>query len=425
MDGARSSCARVAVFTALLLFVFLAAGGSLVAATSAHANATSAPMMVGDVTAPLDCLAIGDSLTRDMFAVDLDNGYFPRLTAWLSANGMPKSDRLAISGSTVADALAQIGHVHEMQARLVVIELGSNDATDPGYAPPTPVLDFERDYRSLVAAVLAADPRTRLVLVGLWGQRDRRPVYDEIIRRIAADTGATFVELGELGDDPALRGPAGRLTPQGVADRYHPNDEGHGAIAQRLREAVARIYGLDATPPRTRADCPAGWCAHTVSLHLTARAGAAPVAETRFRVDGGEWRSGTALRVSPNGVHTVCYYSVDTRGDTETLRRCTVRIDRIPPTTKAVGTVRAVSGRPARLGIQLVDTPARTCLVRLEVLRAGHLILRRRIGRLPNGSGSVRWTCVVPPGRYRYRFTAVDPAGNRQSEALTARLIVR
>ena len=421
---ARSPGTLRAAFLALALSLLIAGGGLLVFTTAARARAAGAPVSARDASATLDCLAVGDSLTWDMFAMDLGGGYFPRLAAWLAAGGMPASDRLALPGGKVADAAAQAGQLREMPARLVVIELGSNDAPDPAYAPATPVQEFERDYRSVVAAVLTANPDARIMLVGLWGQDDLRPTYDGIIRRIAADTGASFVELGELADDPDLRGPAGRLTPLGVSDDYHPNDEGHGAIAQRLREAIAPLYGLDATPPHTRADRPAGWQARAVTVRLRATPGAAPVTTTRSRIDGGPWYAGTVLRIHGDGVHILRFNSVDARGDTEPLRRCVVHIDGVPPRTQAIGTTRVATGRQARFGISLVDPAAPTCLVRLEVLRAGRVILRRRVGNLATGAGSVPWKCILPPGRYRYRFTAVDPAGNPQSEALAATLIV-
>jgi lysophospholipase L1-like esterase len=415
--------ALLAAGALLAVTALLGAGARAAAAAAIPVGAAPGTAATSGAT-PLDLLAVGDSITEGMFSVDPGNAYFPRLAAWLADGGMPASDRLAVPHGSVVDAVALADAIREKPARLVVIELGSNDAPLPRYGAPTPADVFERDYRAIVDAARAADPGVRLVLVGLWGQAHLRPVYDGIIRRIAADSGGVFVELGALADDPDLRGPAGRPTPQGISDEYHPNDVGHGAIAQRLREAVAPFYGLDATPPRTLAARPSGWVTRAVTVRLSAHAGAAKVVATRYRVDGGAWRTGTTVRIRADGAHVVRYYSVDAKGDTEPLRRCAVRIDRVAPTTRAAGTVRTAPGRTVRLGLRLTDPPAPDCLVRLEVLREGIVVARKRVGRVAPGTATVPWTCALRPGDYRYRFAAEDRAGNRQTVAVSARLIV-
>ena len=61
---------------------------------------------------------------------------------------------------------------------------------------------------------------------------------DPVLRELAAERGASLVELGDLGDNPAMKA-LGRFAHAGVA--AHPGDAGMRAIAERVLAALTPI----------------------------------------------------------------------------------------------------------------------------------------------------------------------------------------
>ena len=78
------------------------------------------------------------------------------------------------------------------------------------------------------------DPEShaRLVITTMFW---RSPEKDAIIRRVAGETGAVLVEMGDLGDTDAMMA-VGLFEHNGVA--HHPGDKGMEVIAGRLLEAA-------------------------------------------------------------------------------------------------------------------------------------------------------------------------------------------
>ena len=108
---------------------------------------------------------------------------------------------------------------------------------------------------------------------------------------------------------------------------------------------------LDTTPPETTA-APAGvpgshgWWRSPVQVSLTAVDATSGVDETRYRTDGGSWLVYTIpFSLSPDGLHTVDYASVDLVGNQEVSHSLDVPIDTAPPTTTA-----SLSGTPGNGG---------------------------------------------------------------------------
>lgn len=122
-------------------------------------------------------------------------------------------------------------------ADLTIIELGTND-----YAQ-TELSHFQRDYRHLVGMVYRASPHTRLLCLSVWqsplllkGPAGSPPgSYNEVIRHECRH--GRFVFISDLFPIDRLRGPAGLKTfSRKLSDTFHPNDEGHAAIAATILE---------------------------------------------------------------------------------------------------------------------------------------------------------------------------------------------
>ena len=88
--------------------------------------------------AEVKILALGDSLTAG-YGLPADQGFVPRLQAWLAANGAPDVTILnaGVSGDTTAGGLARIDWALGDDPDAVIVELGANDllrGLDPGAA---------------------------------------------------------------------------------------------------------------------------------------------------------------------------------------------------------------------------------------------------------------------------------------------------
>lgn len=102
---------------------------------------------------------------------------------------------------------------------------------------------------------------------------------------------------------------------------------------------------IDTVAPSTSDDAPVLPRSTDVTVTLTPSDARSGVAQTRYRIDGGAWTTGTSVFVPVSlgdGVHVIDYYSVDVAGNVEVTRSCGVTIDTkpldtTPPTTSASG----------------------------------------------------------------------------------------
>ncbi len=192
----------------------------------------------------VDVLFVGDSLTCGYYATTPQQSFCALTGARFALHGYPTTQTLANFGGHIAGAAGQMAQISAADASVAVIELGTNDASGYPTWQPTPVAEFEADYRSVLEAVRRANPEARLVLLGVWKENADRDVYDGIIADLATEYGGCFVNLESLSDDPSLSGPAGTTTYNGTSDAFHPNDAGHAAIADAVEQAFSWQGGI-------------------------------------------------------------------------------------------------------------------------------------------------------------------------------------
>jgi lysophospholipase L1-like esterase len=167
------------------------------------------------------------------------------------ADGLSRPDAsvsvLAVSGARAADVLAdQVPKVAGLRPDLVLISVGANDTihfTGRGTFRET----YEEVVRTLPGGVpvvllgvpdMGAIPRFLQPLRAVSGWRGRR--IDAEVRRVAADTGAVYVDIaGPTG--PAFRRHPARYF---AADDFHPGDAGYGLWA----DAVLRVLRAEGLP---------------------------------------------------------------------------------------------------------------------------------------------------------------------------------
>jgi len=89
----------------------------------------------------------------------------------------------------------------------------------------------------------------------------------------------------------------------------------------------------DSTPPTTTDNAPSAWqkANFTVTLTCADNEGGSGCKETKYRVDGGEWQTGTSILISTEGDHLIDYYSVDNAGNQESAKSTHAKLDKTPP----------------------------------------------------------------------------------------------
>ncbi|HEX9711875.1 MAG TPA: hypothetical protein VGB52_04890 [Actinomycetota bacterium] len=102
-------------------------------------------------------------------------------------------------------------------------------------------------------------------------------------------------------------------------------------LAGNVTPALSAPLNIDLTAPLTSATAPGGWNNDSVQVLLAASDGLSGVAETRFRLNGGAWQTGTSILIEDEGTHLLEYQSTDFADNLEQLRSVEILIDRTPP----------------------------------------------------------------------------------------------
>jgi lysophospholipase L1-like esterase len=199
----------------------------------------------------------GDSITdagrsRESDA-DMGRGYASMAAAWFSALYPEKNVRFlnrGISGNRARDLRARWQpDCLDLNPTWVSILIGIND-TWRRYDShdPTPVEDFEADYRAILAAT-RRDLHARLMLMEpfvLPNPKDRGQWREDldpkiaVIRKLAREFEAIYVPLDGLFAAAATQREMSFWLPDGV----HPTAAGHALIAQAWLRAVGVKGGI-------------------------------------------------------------------------------------------------------------------------------------------------------------------------------------
>jgi len=195
----------------------------------------------------------------------------------------------------------------------------------------------------------------------------------------------------------------------------------------------------DVTPPTTSVSgAGAQWRDKPVTLRFRAtdNRGGQGVAYTEYSLDGGAtWTKGDAVTVpaprdhSNDGEHWVYVRSADKVGNVERKHGFKVLIDTRGPTVLAKWAATAQRGARTALSFCVADprpgSPTATVTIALRNARGVPVkklvVTGCRVGR----KLACEFTCWLPKGRYSFRVTATDAAGNAQVAAGHNTLVVR
>lgn len=168
-------------------------------------------------------------------------------------------------------------------------------------------------------------------------------------------------------------------------------------------DVVGALQPVDMEPPVTSASAPSSWTQSPAMVTLTATDTVTGVAQTYYRLNGGSQTTYSApLSISTEGTHTIQYWSVDNRGNTEAPKSVTVRVD----DTKPVTTSNVPNGwQHETVNVTLAATDA---LSGVDAIR-----YRLNGGALTAYTGPI---AVSGDGVHELRFYATDKAGNVETE---------
>ena len=181
--------------------------------------------------------AVGDST---LTGPGLDHARDTFVARVASGAGVPVHlTRFAVGGSRIADVLMrQLPAVLDAAPDLVVLSIGANDAVHS-----TPLAQFERDMRAVIGALdragietlvcglidLAVIPRIPVAFRTML--RRRGEAYERRKARATHPAArAVHVEVGRTVNDAFRARGEAFFTP----DRFHPNRDGHGCLAEVL-----------------------------------------------------------------------------------------------------------------------------------------------------------------------------------------------
>ena len=187
---------------------------------------------------------------------------------------------------------------------------------------------------------------------------------------------------------------------------------------------------IDADPPATTDNGPAGWVNHAVAVILTAGDGTGSgVASTQFELDSAtSWSTySDPILVSGDGEHTLSYRSTDNAGNTEATKSCTVKVDiGIPSTIANAATVK--SKKKVALKFSVID-PTPSCgsaTVTIQIKRGSKVVKNLAVGKkATNTALTYKWKAALKKGSYTYSVLATDAAGNQATSIGSAKLTVK
>lgn len=181
---------------------------------------------------PLEIVALGDSLTQG-YGLPPDQGFVPRLQAWLDAHGAgARVINAGVSGDTTAGGLARLDWSLGPGTDALIVALGGNDLLR-GLPPEAARANLDR------ILTRAGERGLPVLLIGLTAPGNYgaayKAGYDDMWQELATAHGALLLRdfLAPLiAMDPAAR--AAMLQP----DRLHPAAPGVERIVAHVGPAV-------------------------------------------------------------------------------------------------------------------------------------------------------------------------------------------
>ncbi|MFQ8431045.1 arylesterase [Amaricoccus sp. W119] len=209
-------------------------------------NASTAWMVLGLFVAAMSMLpvqaatriiALGDSLTAG-YGLPPDEGFVPKLDAWLAANGAEDVEvvNAGVSGDTTAGGLARLDWTLGEPADAMILELGANDmlrGLDPEAARANLDRILDRVTSRGMPVLLAGVPA-----IGNFGP-EYQARFSAMYSELAAEHEAILYPSFFAGLTEGRSQSEARALIQG--DGLHPNADGVDAIVEDIGPVVLEL----------------------------------------------------------------------------------------------------------------------------------------------------------------------------------------
>jgi acyl-CoA thioesterase I len=238
---------NLSVWTVLLvaIAVLSGCGGGDSRSTSGPTSETSLPaapdsaVMESDAAA-IRYLALGDSLTQGVGAVDEQTGAFPALLSerWRTDGCGVELRNVGVSGYTAGQVVSdQLPEIESFQPTLITFQAGANDI-----ATGVPLSEYRDNIATVLDAATASGAHVIVLAQNEWfrspeGQNygpdlpAQRAAFDESLIEATTARGLQFVDLRPLYQTQADQA-------MWVEDGIHPTPEAYDAWSAELAKAV-------------------------------------------------------------------------------------------------------------------------------------------------------------------------------------------
>ncbi|OQA45590.1 MAG: Ser-Thr-rich glycosyl-phosphatidyl-inositol-anchored membrane family protein [Chloroflexi bacterium ADurb.Bin325] len=193
--------------------------------------------------------------------------------------------------------------------------------------------------------------------------------------------------------------------------------EGEHQLAHYARDRAGNVEStvfvaipVDFTPPvvtleAARPPEPTGWYVAPITLTLTADDAVSAPAVGYYQLDGGEWQTGTQIRLEESGLHQIAYYGQDGAGNRSPVQTLDAPVDTEPPATAYLleGTLGQNNWYTSPVTVTLIATDDASGVAATYY-------------RINGGAWQAGTQFVLDEnGSYTINFYSVDAAGNVES----------
>ena len=192
----------------------------------------------------------------------------------------------------------------------------------------------------------------------------------------------------------------------------------------------SRSVKLDVTAPAvTVTGNDDRWHNAPVTLDFSATDVGAGVDYIEWSTDGTNWTKGNSAKISENGEITVSYRAVDKVGIVSATQTVKVWVSTTPPKVASTsGTITVKNGNRATFGFNVTAiTPTVTLYIDIRDKATGRTYIHKRFANVAtNADGSRSFKVKMPKkGKFNYRISATDQAGNVQSVRGRGTIVVK
>lgn len=196
--------------------------------------------IVGE-TGTYQVMFVGASVTEGYYATEDDQAYPADTVNMLDQRGANVSPLVvARAGTGTADVLRWR---LEGSPDAIVLQVATND-----FGRGLSLQQYRANYGGILAGLRALAPRARLLCLGGWRastEVNKAGVtgaqFDAMTASECATARGHFVSLDGLFRNPSYHGPQGRETSRGPGDWFHPNNQGHQAIANLVVQNLGPV----------------------------------------------------------------------------------------------------------------------------------------------------------------------------------------